>query len=230
MDKIGLDAVTFLRFVRMFRWMFTSIAFMCCLTLAPINAVFNIRHIDPKSRDILSMLTIRDVRGFWLFAHVAMSYVTCGLVMGYVWYNWRAMARLRNDWFRSPEYMNSFYARTLMIQGVPKKYQSDNGIREIFESVQVPYPTTSVHIGRRVGDLPGLIKFHNDTVKELEAVLVRYLKDGVIPSKRPIIRIGGWMGCGGRKIDAIDFYTCVLSFSFFLFVRVCVFKRLILYW
>lgn len=210
-DKIGLDAVTFLRFTRMFRWLFTAVAILCCGILIPINAIFNLRNIDSNARDILSMLTIRDVRGNWLYAHIIVSYITCGLVMGAIWYNWREMVRLRNDWFRSPEYINSFYARTLMIQGVPRKFQSDEGIRAIFESVQVPYPTTSVHIGRKVGDLPELIKYHNDTVKQLEEVLVRYLKNGRIASKRPTYRIGGFMGCGGRQVDAIDFYTAKLQ-------------------
>lgn len=104
-----------------------------------------------------------------------------------------------------------------MVNQVPKKYQSDEGIKAIFESVQVPYPTTSVHIGRRVGKLPELIDFHNATVKELEAVLVEYLKDGTIGKKRPVKRLGGFMCFGGQKVDAIDFYTYVayhvLSFS-----------------
>lgn len=160
------------------------------------------------------MLTIRDVRGDWLYAHIAMSYFTCGLVMTCIWYNWREMVRLRSEWFRSPEYINSFYARTLMIQHVSRKHQSDEGIRAIFESMQVPYPTTSVHIGRKVGDLPQLIEYHNDTVKQLEQVLVKYLKNGNIGSKRPTIRIGGWMCCGGKVVDAIDFYTWVPSSTF----------------
>ena len=117
------------------------------------------------------------------------------------------MVRMRGIWFRSPEYMDSFYTRTLMIQDVPKKFQSDEGIRAIFQSMQMPYPTTSVHIGRRVGDLPQLIKKHNNTVRELEHVLVAYLKDGKLGKKRPTVTPGG--GFGGKKVDAIDYYTCV---------------------
>lgn len=119
--------------------------------------------------------------------------------------------RLRHDWFRSPEYVQSFYARTLTVMHVPKKFQSDEGIRAIFESVQVPYPTTAVHIGRRVGKLPELIEYHNSTVRELEQILVRYLKGGKIAKERPTIRIGGWLGMGGVKRDAIEFYTYVCT-------------------
>lgn len=208
-EKLGLDAVTFLRFTRMMRMMFTCIALLGCAVLIPIDAVYNVQHVSSSDRDILSMLTIRNVQGTYLFAHVAVSYLISGLVMFFIWKNWKHMLRLRQEWFRSPEYLESFYARTLLVTDVPKKYQTDEGIRAIFESVQVPYPTTSVHIGRKVGRLPELIEYHNKAVCELEQVLVTYLKGGRIAKERPTIRIGGFLGMGGVKKDAIDFYSCV---------------------
>lgn len=193
----------------MIRWLFTAIAIIACGCLIPVNVVYNLKNVSSEERDFLSMLTLRDLTGTVLFVHVAASYVFAFLVMFFVWVNWKRMIQLRLKWFRSPEYMQSFYARTLMVQKVPKKYQSDEGIRNILETVQVPYPATSVHVGRRVGRLPELIEFHNDAVRELEKVLVRYLKGGKIAEKRPTLRKGGFMGIGGTKYDAIDFYTSV---------------------
>ena len=207
LEKVGLDAVAYLRFLRMLRWLFTCIAVLACSALIPINVVYNLRNVDSRRRDVLTMLTLRDVEGGFLFAHVAATYVFTGLVIGFVWFNWKKMLELRYAWFRSPEYMQSFYARTLMVQKVPKKYQSDEGILSILESVQIPYPATSVHIGRRVGRLPEKIEFHNDAVRKLEQVLVRYLKKGDISAKRPTLRKGGFLGMGGQKVDAIDVYT-----------------------
>ncbi|EIW54410.1 DUF221-domain-containing protein [Trametes versicolor FP-101664 SS1] len=211
-DKIGLDAAIFLRFLRMCRWLFSAIAFLTCSVLIPINVVYNIKNVPSKNRDALSMLTIRDLeKSNWIFAHITVTYGITFIVMAFVWWNWREVVRLRRDWFRSPEYIQSFYARTLMVTDVPKKMMSDEGLRAIFESVQVPYPTTSVHIGRRVGRLPDLVEYHNNAVRDLEAVLVKYLKGGKIGKKRPTITIGGFMGCGGEKKDAIDFYTAKLQ-------------------
>lgn len=206
-DKIGLDAAIFLRFNRLCRWLFLAIAAATCAILLPINVVYNLRNVPKKSRDVLSMLTIRDVGGNLLFAHVAVTYSITFLVIAFVYVHWREVVRLRREWFRSPEYVQSFYARTLLVTEVPKKLQSDEGLRAIFESVQVPYPTTSVHIGRKVGRLPELIEYHNDAVRELEAVLVKYLKGGKIGKKRPTITIGGFLGFGGETKDAIDYYT-----------------------
>ncbi|KAI0062426.1 DUF221-domain-containing protein [Artomyces pyxidatus] len=206
-DKIGLDAATFLRFLRMMRWIFLAVALLTCAVLIPINVTYNLKHVDKQNRDFLSMLTIRDVGGYFLFAHVGMVYVITALVLAGTWLHWREMVRLRRNFFRSPEYVQSFYARTLAVMHVPKKFQSDEGIRAIFETVQVPYPTTSVHIGRRVGRLPDLIEAHNIAVKQFEQVLVRYMKGGKLGKERPTIHIGGFLGMGGVKKDAIDFYT-----------------------
>ncbi|KZT14472.1 hypothetical protein NEOLEDRAFT_503266, partial [Neolentinus lepideus HHB14362 ss-1] len=213
-DKIGLDAIAFLRFLRMLRWLFTAIAVLVCATLIPVNLTYNLKHYQNSSTtpDILSMLTVSNMYGTdLLFVHIVVTYGITALVMAFVYVHWKNMVRLRQNWFRSPEYQQSFYARTLIVLRVPRALQSDEGIRAIFESVQVPYPTTSVHIGRNVGKLPELTEYHNETVRELEQVLVRYLKGGRIAKERPMIRLGGFMGCcGGQKKDAIDFYTAKL--------------------
>lgn len=187
--------------------MFTAISVLCCGVLIPINVYYNTKVNQNPSSNILLIITVRDVQGNFLWAHVVMTYVVTFVVFAFVYVHWNAMVRMRGVWFRSSEYMDSFYARTLMIQGVPKKFQSDEGIRAIFQSLRMPYPTTSVHIGRRVGDLPELIEKHNDTVRELEHVLVRYLKGGKLGKQRPTVSIGG--GCRGEKVDAIDYFTYV---------------------
>lgn len=74
-DKIGLDAVTYLRFCRLLRTFFSFVALFTCGVLIPINVTYNLNHVDKTSRDALSMLTIRDVAGNWLFAHVVGTYV-----------------------------------------------------------------------------------------------------------------------------------------------------------
>ncbi|EJD40396.1 DUF221-domain-containing protein [Auricularia subglabra TFB-10046 SS5] len=211
LDKIGLDATTFLRFLRLMRWLFLGISLLLVAMVVPVNIVYNLNNIPSKQRDVLSILTLRDVRGELLYIHVAAVYLITILTFGAVWWHWKEMVRLRISWFESDEYQKSFYARTLMIMDVPRKIQTDDGLKSLLMELQMPYPTTSVHIGRRVGKLPELVEYHNDTVRELETYLVRYLKGGRIGKKRPTVTKGGCMGCGGEKKDAIDFYTTKLK-------------------
>jgi hypothetical protein len=56
--------------------------------------------------------------------------------------------------------------------------------------------------------VPQLIEQHNQAVRALEGVLTTYLRNpDNVPTKRPTMSIGGFGGCGGRKVDAIDHLT-----------------------
>ena len=187
---------------------FSLVALLSCAVLIPINVKYNLSHVPSKHRDLLSMLTIRDVKGNYLWAHVGMVYIITAVVTVVVWFHWSAVVRLRTEFFRSSEHAHSSDA-VLTVMHVPKELQSDQGIRTLLDSVQVPYPITAVNIGRSVGKLPNLIKSHNDTVQKFERVLVQYFKGGKIGKKRPTIRLGGFLGIGGEVKDAIDYYTCV---------------------
>ncbi|KAJ7244147.1 hypothetical protein B0H12DRAFT_1236191 [Mycena haematopus] len=206
LEKIGLDAVAFLRFLRLMRQMFAGIAILTCCILIPVNFLYNRAHVDPKKRDALSMLTIRDVKGNSIYLHVAVSYLITILVVGFIFLHGRAMVNLRQQWFKSPEYLKSFYARTLSITNVPKRLQKDVGLIEILGK-SLPYPITSVHMARDVGDLPQLIEYHNQTVRDFEAVLVQYLKGGIHNKSRPVVTDGGLCGIGAVHHDAIGYYT-----------------------
>ncbi|KAJ6593515.1 hypothetical protein B0H19DRAFT_916940 [Mycena capillaripes] len=206
LDKIGLDAVTFLRFLRLMRGIFAGIAILTCGILIPTNFLYNRAHVHVNNRDALSMLTIRDVKGNRLYAHVAVSYLITVLVIGFIYIHGRAMVKLRNQWFKSPEYIKSFYARTLSITHVPRKLQQDAGLIEVLGK-SLPYPITSVHMARAVGDLPQLIEYHNQTVRDFEAVLVKYLKGGIHNKSRPVVTSGGFFGIGAIHKDAIEYYT-----------------------
>jgi hypothetical protein len=147
-----------------------------------------------------------------LFAHIGSTYLITLFIVVLVHNHWRAMYRLRNQWFRSAEYQNLFHARTLCVTHIPGRRQSDAGLRNIFTGMQLPYPVTSVHIGRSVGHLPKLIKRHNETVKELEILVLKYMNSSQSETTRLTIRVGGCCGMGGKREDAIKFYTYVFTF------------------
>lgn len=78
-DKLGLDAVAYLRFLRMMRYMFLAIATLVCAVLLPCNLIYNFKNVDSDQRDPLGMLTIQKVTGNILFVHVAVSYLYAAL-------------------------------------------------------------------------------------------------------------------------------------------------------
>jgi hypothetical protein len=210
--EIGIEAAAYLRFLRMMRTIFAFVALLTCGILIPINVTYWFSYVQSIDDDFLSILTIRDVGGNYLLVHVGMVYIITAVVIVVIWSNLSEMLRLRAQFFRSLESSDA----VLIVMHVPEKFQSDEDIRTLLESVgsvQRYMAAADIRVGRRLGDPPSLIKDHNDSVREFEAVLVKYLKalkgrkTGNKP--RPTIRLGGFLGMGGKVEDAIDHYTCV---------------------
>ena len=56
------------------RWLFTALALLACAITLPVDIAYNIRN-NPPAKNLLSMMTIQDVRGNSLFVHVGASYI-----------------------------------------------------------------------------------------------------------------------------------------------------------
>lgn len=212
----GLDAVVFLRFLRLCSLITTVLAAVLCAALIPIDVVYNLRYkpqqLASKST-ALSVMTLAEMHGGFLYAHIAMSYVCCAVALVAIFDNYKYLVGLRWAYFRSEAYQRSFAARTLLLTNVGKPLQSDEALSKMLASIGLPYATTEVHIGRHVGMLTDLIEAHDDNVRKLERLLARYLRNSShIPSKRPTIRVKKTVGMfGGRRVDAIDYHTTEIS-------------------
>lgn len=210
LQTCGLDAVAFLRMVRMLIYIFAC-ASVLGVVLAILYGVYNLKHVDSVNRqDKLSAITIQNVTDAWAWPAVAVNYLLTFVVMFFVWHNWRVIAKLRHDWFRSPSYQHKLSSRTIMLTQVPKEYRSDEGLVHLMgrlkvEGIKITNEIDCATIGRRLGDFPQLVEDHNQAVKDLEKTLVKYLKNGKMASKRPVLRKGGWACFGGQKVDKIEY-------------------------
>lgn len=191
------------------RTIFALVALFTCAILMPINIISYNFYVVRSKRDTLSMLTIRGVRGGFLWAHLTMVYVITVIVIGVVWSRWYAVIKMRQRYFRS--LTKRPFNPTLIIMHIPEASRDNDGVRDLLDLNQVRYSSsiTAVHIGRRLGDLPRLIEVHNNTVHEFEHKMLQYLKGGRLGEKPPTVRIGGFLRMGGRVTDAINHYMCV---------------------
>ncbi|WWC98281.1 hypothetical protein V866_005172 [Kwoniella sp. B9012] len=214
--NVGLDATTFLRFLRMLRNIFSCITVLGVILLV-LNIIYNLKYVESKDRNALSLLTIQNVRGSWMWPALGVSYLINAIVMYFVWRNWQAMIQLRMRWFRSPAYQTKIYSRTLMVTQVRKDYRSDEGLVALMgllkvDGIKIGPEIDCTSIGRRLEDFPEMVEDHNKAVAELEEHLVKYLKNNQMASKRPQIRKGGFLGMGGVKKDAIDYHAKEIKF------------------
>lgn len=216
-DRIGLDATVFLRFARMCRNMFITLAIFGCAIIIPVNIIYSIKqgrisqNLGDESKSIYVMMTPQKLSGEVFWAHVVVAYLFDIIVCGFLWWTYRAIHRLRRTYMESPEYQNSLHARTLMITDINKNYRSDNGLVEITDSIKTTQEVPRTTIGRNVKDIPDLIESHEEAVMELEAVLSKYLKNpDQLPAERPLCtphKKDPEFTDKKQKVDAIDYLT-----------------------
>ncbi|TVY37146.1 Uncharacterized protein LSUB1_G005202 [Lachnellula subtilissima] len=193
---IGLDATVFLRILKMCRNIFLTLSAIGCSILIPINLIKGARDKSWTAQTLVSKVTPINTSGDVVWGMVVCAWLFNFVVAGFLWWNYRAILRLRRQYYDSPEYQASLHARTLMLNDIPKALRSDEGIGRLIDEVVPTSSFSRTTIARNVKDLPELIEQHNSAVRKLEKHLANYLKDpSNLPAKRP------------EKMDAITYLT-----------------------
>ncbi|USP82617.1 hypothetical protein yc1106_09891 [Curvularia clavata] len=210
-DKIGLDAVVFLRFMRMIRNIFFVLTIIGCLILIPVNVVGGSPFYKQwSSIGTLMKITPQYIFGRKFWAYVAFAYMIQATVCFFIWRNYAAVLRLRRAYFNTEEYKSSLHARTLLLTHVPQSYRTDSGLIKLIEQAKPIDSVPRAVIGRNVKDLPKLIEQHEETVRELEKHLAKYLSNpNRLPARRPTCKpakddVGVY---GKEPVDAIEYLT-----------------------
>jgi len=210
-DKIGLDAVVFLRFMRMSRNIFCVVTVIGCGILIPINVVGGSPFYKQwKSIPTLMKFTPQYIFGPKFWAFVIVAYLFQGTVCGFLWWNYRAVFNLRRTYFESQEYQASLHSRSLLLTHIPASSRTDAGIVELVEQAKQTNDIPRTAIGRNVKDLPKLIEAHDEAVRELEAHLAKYLGNpNQLPASRPTCKVAkeDRANHGSGNVDAIDYLT-----------------------
>ncbi|KIX03066.1 uncharacterized protein Z518_06616 [Rhinocladiella mackenziei CBS 650.93] len=209
MEKIGMDAVVFLRFTRMLRNIFLVLGLIGIAIMIPVNVTQGNKEISSDS-SAFAIMTPLFIFGGGLWAQVVVAWLIDLVVIYFLWHNYRRVHRLRRAYFESPEYQTSLHARTLLIRDIPAASRSNEGIAQITDEVNPTGVVPKTTIGRNVKVLPDLIKEHEENVRKLESILAKYMKNpGKLPAHRPMMKAPSkYKGhISNGKVDAIDYLT-----------------------
>lgn len=208
-DAIGLDAVVFLRFMRMIRNIFLVLSVLGCGILIPINVVGGSSFFSQWNNiSTLMKFTPQYIFGAKFWAFVLVAYLLQATVCFFVWWNYKAVLKLRRAYFNTQEYKSSLHSRTLLLTHIPKASRTDAGLVDLIEQTKNINATPRAAIGRNVKDLPKMIQDHDDAVRELEQHLAKYMRNpNHLPRKRPTCRAkkDDIAVHGKDKLDAIDY-------------------------
>ena len=210
-EKVGMDATLFLKFTKMCRNIFTCIAIIGCGVVIPVNLISGRVEADTYGNvSNFTRLTPLYTRGSILWTYVVLAYVFDIVICFFLWRNYKGVFRLRRAYFESPEYQRSLHSRTLLITEIPKVLRTDEGVVKITQEAKDMGHTPRTAIARNVKDLPDLIEDHEETVRSLESVLAKYMKDPKkLPLNRPMCKVSkpDKSYRKGQKVDAIEYLT-----------------------
>lgn len=208
-DKLGMDGTVFLRFTRMCRNIFLVLSLISVVILIPANtAGKNKGGIKGDANKIFLAMTPQFMKQDVLWTHVISAYLINIVVVFFLWRNYIAVTRLRRQYFVSADYLMSLHSRTLLITDIPRSVRTDEGILRLLDSFGKNTALPRAAIGRNVKELPDLIEEHEKTVRELESVLSKYLKNpDNLPSTRPTMKPSKKYRTNNavNKVDAIDY-------------------------
>ena len=212
-DKVGLDGTVFLRFTRMCRNLFLVMSVFGCGILIPTNIISSNKDIadgiSNQTNRAFAVMTPQFIFGSALWSHVVCAWIFDIVIAYFLWRNYRAVTRLRRQYFESPEYQRSLHARSLMMTDIPPSYRTDEGILRIAGEVEQTSGLPRAAVGRNVKELPELIEQHDKTVRKLESVLAQYLRNPDRLPPRPTIHPlkKDRQAKHGTKVDAIEYLT-----------------------
>ena len=109
---IGMDAIVFLRILKMCRNIFLVLAALGCGILIPLNLI---KGVNQTGSTFVSRVTPANVFGTANWGMTICAWLFNIVVAGFLWWNYRAILRLRRQYYNSPEYQASLHARTLMV-------------------------------------------------------------------------------------------------------------------
>lgn len=214
-ERIGLDAVVFLRFIRMLRNVFLILTIIGCGVLIPVNVVGGHGlYSQWSSVSTLMKFTPQYIFGQKFWAYVILAYLLEGMVFFLIWWNYKAVLRLRLAYFNSYDYRSSLHARTLLVTHIPPAAQSESGVVQLVQEAKPTEELPKTSVGRDMKHLPELIEEHDDAVKKLESYLAKYLPNPEkLPEHRPKMKLPKKERAdqAASEVDAIEYLTSKIT-------------------
>ena len=209
-EKVGMDAALFIRFTGMCRDVFLVLTLVGCGILVPVYLDGSQQNQSSKSIDAFTKLTPQFLVGNSYWGIVVAEWAINVILIIFLWWNYRAVTRLRRRYFESAEYQTALHARTLIVTDIPNQLRSDEGVVRIVDGVKNNTALPRATIGRNMKGLPDMIDEHEELVRKLEAILAKYLKkpDSLPPNRpqcKPSKKDPEYNQ--GQKVDAIDYLT-----------------------
>ncbi|GAB7353212.1 hypothetical protein MBLNU459_g3733t2 [Dothideomycetes sp. NU459] len=163
-QKCGLDAYFFLRFLRMLLKIFIPLSAVVLPILLPINQLSGDGTV--KGVDQLGWQNISSKHTHRLWAHLIMSILSIAWILYVCYDEFRGYIRIRQAYLTSPEHRIRASATTVLVSGIPRKWltvEALNGLYDVF-----PGGIRNIWINRNFDPLADKVKERDKIARKLE--------------------------------------------------------------
>lgn len=164
-QKCGLDAYFFLRYLRMLLKIFVPLACLIIPILLPINEMSGNGTV--KGVSVLGWQNVSAAHVHRLWAHLVLAIVAIVWVLFVVYKELRGYIRIRQAYLTSPQHRIRASATTVLVSGIPKKWltvEALNGLYDVF-----PGGIRNIWINRNFDELADKVKERRNVALSLES-------------------------------------------------------------
>ncbi|GJJ69766.1 calcium permeable stress-gated cation channel [Entomortierella parvispora] len=203
LDRVGLDAYMFLRFLRMSAFFFAGCSLLSLPILVPLNVVGGVGDSG------LGSMTIGNVQAGWrLWFHLTLTYIFSFSAIILLWREMREYTRRRHAFLMSEKHIKTPQATTILVTAIPKGLNTEEAMYNIFN--RFPGGVAKVWLNRNPKNLLKLCRERDEVVTKLEMAEYNYIRSAYKKKAtgpvRPIGRTSS-IPYKGEKVDLVDFYT-----------------------
>ncbi|SMR47918.1 unnamed protein product [Zymoseptoria tritici ST99CH_3D1] len=170
-QKCGLDAYFFLRYLRMLLKIFFPMAILCLPVLLPIN---NSGGNGLQGLDKLTVANIIATKGDRLWTHLVLAIIFIGWLCYVVFMELRGYIRVRQAYLTSPQHRIRASATTVLVTGIPRKWltlEALSGLYDVF-----PGGIRNIWINRNYDALAEKVSDRESIAKSLENAETNLIK------------------------------------------------------
>lgn len=147
MNKCGLDAYFFLRYLQTLLIIFIPMALIIIPILIPINYIGgigqdvtvnttdsdNTNNANVTGLDTLAWGNVRGTKTHRYWAHLILAVLVILWVCGVIFAEMRVFIKIRQDWLTTAEHRLRASATTVLVSSIPDKWISEEALRGLFD-------------------------------------------------------------------------------------------------
>ncbi|KAF9434390.1 hypothetical protein BGZ76_008105 [Entomortierella beljakovae] len=209
LEKVGLDAYMYLRFLRMSAVFFWGCSLLSLPVLMPLNMLGGINE------DGLRSFNIGNIDEKWrLWFHLALTYIFCMAAILLLWREMREFIRRRHAYLMSEKHAKTPQSTTILVTGIPNGLSNEEALYSIFN--RFPGGVAKIWLNSHPKNLLKLCKERDSVVEQLELAEYNYIRSAygndhkngqeVKEPQRPLGKTSRIPG-KGQKVDLVEFYT-----------------------